>query len=206
MGNKRGFSLIEIIFVIAILAIVGSMIIPKNNLSKLDLATKKIITYLNYTRYIAHIDNKFDINDKEWEKKRWTLKFQNCSNSQDGIYFTIYSDTDGGTAHYKKSDCLKDPTTNKYLYTTYSCQPKADESQYTLLTKKFGVVKVEVSCNTTSTIGQISFGYDGKIYSSLGENIKQITSPCKITLFDRKGRSKTIQIEPNTGYIHKGEL
>jgi len=185
---------VEIIFVIAILAIVGSMIVPQNHLSKLDLATKKIITYLNYTRYIAHIDNKYSYNDNEWEKKRWTLKFQNCSNTKDGLYFNVYSDMDGGTAHYKKKDCLKDPLNQLYIYANASCIPQNDESKYTLLTKEFGVVKVEVSCNNTSTIGQISFGYDGKIYSSLGENITEIVSPCRIKLYDR---------EDKVGIIHR---
>ncbi len=113
----------------------------------------------------------------------------------------IYSDTSGGTAHFKKSETLKDPTTSKYLYSSSSCQNRADESKYILLTKEFDIVKVDVSCNTTSAIGQISFGYDGKIYSQLGSNPKEILTPCVITLYDSNNESKSISIEPNTGYI-----
>ena len=60
-----------------------------------------------------------------------------------------------------------------------------------------------MSCNTTSTIGQISFGYDGKIYSQLGSNIKEITRTCIIKLIDKDNNFTQIAVEPKTGYIHK---
>ncbi len=120
------------------------------------------------------------------------------------MYYNVYSDMHGGTAHYKKEDTLKDPLNNKYLYSN-SCQEDMlnDKSKYILLTKEYGIKKVEVSCNTTSTIGQISFGYTGKIYSQLGSNIKEILSPCSIKLFDEKNNFQEIIVEPKTGYIHK---
>lgn len=180
------------------------MVISKNKISKLNLASDKIILYLNYTRYIAHIDNKFDINDIEWQRQRWTLKFLNCNKTIGGLYYIVYSDADGGTAHYKKKDTLFDPLNNKYLYSNGCSEDLLnDKSKYIMLTKEYGIVKIDVSCNTTSTIGQISFGYDGKIYSQLGTNIKEITKQCQIKLFDEKNDSTIIAIEPKTGYIHK---
>jgi len=194
----------EIIFVLIIISIITSQIVPKSQISKLNLATQKIISYLNYTRYISHIDNKYDIKDDEWERKRWTLKFQNCNKDIGGLYYIVYSDTYGGTAHVKKEDTLKDPTNNKYLYSN-ACQEDFinDKSKNVLLTKEYGIVKVDVSCNTTSTIGQISFGYDGKIYSQLGTSIKEITQACNIKLIDSKNNFTQIIVEPKTGYIHK---
>jgi hypothetical protein len=195
---------LEIIFVIIILAIISVLIIPKSQISKLNLASDKIILYLNYTRYIAHIDNKFDINDQEWQKKRWTLKFLNCNKTIGGLYYLVYSDTNGGTAHYKKTDTLTDPLNNKYLYSNGCMEDSSnDKSKHTLLTKEYGITRIDVSCNTTSTIGQISFGYDGKIYSQLGTNIREITQQCQIELFDERNNSTKIAIEPKTGYIHK---
>jgi hypothetical protein len=115
----------------------------------------------------------------------------------------VYSDESGGTAHFKKSETLKDPLSNKYLYSSSSCTNRSDESKYILLTKEFDITRVNVSCNTTSTIGQISFGYDGKIYSELGVVPKEITKPCIITLYNSANQSKAIQIEPNTGLIRE---
>ena len=200
---KKSFSLLELIFVIILIAIISSTIISKTKISKLQIATDKIIVYLNYTRYIALIDNKYDVDDAEWGKKRWTLKFQNCSNTNDGMYYIVYSDMSGGTAAFKKNECMKDPLSLKYLYSGYDCEPSSNESKNILLTKEFGINKVEVSCNTTSTIGQISFGADGKIYSQLGTNIKEIYEQCLIKLYDINDVYSTIAIEPKTGYIHK---
>ena len=200
---KKSFSLLEIILVISLIAVVIVVSLPKLSISKLELATDKILIYLNYTRYTAMIDNKYSIDDNEWEKKRWTLKFQNCSNEEDGLYFVVYSDESGGTAHFKKEETLKDPLNNKYLYSGYDCIPSGNESSDILLTKKYGIVSVDISCNTTATIGQISFGEDGKIYSQLGTSIESITQPCNIKLTDSNNNFSAIIIEPNTGYIHK---
>jgi len=206
-SRKRvAFSLLELIFVIALIAIISSTLIPKTKISKLQLATDKIVLYLNYTRYIAFIDDKFDIEDDEWHMKKWTLKFQNCSNTNYGMYYIVYSDMNGNTAAFKKVDCLKDPMNNKYLYSQYDCEPSSNESKNILLTKEFGISKVEVSCNKTGTIGLISFGNDGKVYSKLSSNINkmiEITKTCTIKLFDEDGKFTTIAIEPRTGYIHK---
>lgn len=200
---KKTFSTLEVIVVVSIIAIVLTLSIPKVKISKLQLATDKLLLYLNYTRYIAMIDNQYTVDDLEWEKKRWTMKFQNCSNEEDGLYFVVYSDKSGGTAHFKKTETLKDPLNNKYLYSGYDCIPSSNESSDILLTKKYGVIDIDISCNTTSTIGQISFGNDGKIYSQLGTNIQTIVEPCSIKLKDSKNNFTTIVIESNTGYIHK---
>ena len=200
---KNSFSLLEAILVLALIAIVLSVSIPKQTTSKLHLAVDKLVLYLNYTRYVALVDNKFDINDTEWKKKLWSLKFQRCSKQEDGLYFVVFSDESGGTGAFKKRETLKDPLNNKYLYSGYDCVPSNNESRNILLTKEYNISKVEVSCNTTSTIGQISFGFDGKLYSQLGVNIKRVLEPCIITLYDFNNNQKQIKIESDTGYIHK---
>jgi hypothetical protein len=215
---KKSFSILELIIVIVLIGIISSQTIYKKEKSMLNLASDKMLLYLNYTRYIAHIDNKFNINDTQWMGKLWTLKFRRCSKDSDGLYYVIYSDMSGGTAHFKKEDCLKDPLNFKYLYSTSDCKNSFDKSKYILLTKEFGIVKVDVSCNTTDSLGQISFGYDGKVYSQLkskkidnnNSNIKEyITIPveieerCYIKLYDKDDKFTTIMVEPKTGYIQK---
>lgn len=200
---RDSFSIIELITLVVIIALVLIIALPNTNNSKLQLVSQKIELYLNYIRYVAFIDNKFTQDDSEWEKKRWSLKFQRCSNPEDGLYFVAFSDEFGGTGAFKKVDTLKDPLNNKYMYSGYDCIPSHNESENILLTKQYGITKVEVSCNTTATIGQISFGFDGKIYSQLGTNIKEITKPCLITFYDLKGEYSQIILEPKTGYVHK---
>lgn len=199
----RAFSYLELIFIIVIIVAIITLSKPKINTTQLDLATQKLVLYLNYTRYIGLLDNKYNHTDLEWEKKLWSLKFQKCSDKKDGLYFVVFSDMSGGTGAFKKKETLKDPLTNKYLYSNYDCTASEDESKEVLLTKEYGITNVEISCNTTSTIGQISFGHDGNIYSQLGQNIKKINKPCMITIYDKDMNSKVIQVEARTGFIHK---
>jgi len=113
----------------------------------------------------------------------------------------VYSDTNhGGRAN--KEECLKEPLTNRYLYSNGCVEDSVnDKSKHILLTKEYGITKVEVSCYKGSGLGFISFGNDGKVYSRLGDNPKEITTPCKINLYDDKDNMATIIIEPKTGYI-----
>lgn len=151
---------------------------------------------------MAHIDNKQSYDDLEYLKKSWTLKFQRCKEEIGGLYYVVYSDMSGGTAAFKKEDTLKDPLNKKYLYSNNDCSASDDESKYVLLTKEYGVTHVNVSCNTTSAIGQISFAYDGNVYTSLGSDMNMLENRCNITISDQENNSKTIFIEPYTGYIH----
>jgi len=203
---KKSFTLLELIFTISIIFIIVASIRFDFVSSSLSDAKNRIELYLNYTRYIAFLDNKYDPNDDDWKKRLWTLKFQKCSSSIGGLYFVVYSDKDTSTSHFKKEDCLKDPLTNKYLYSNWDCNPSGDESKYILLTKQYGVTKVNISCNTTSTIGQISFGNDGKVYSSLGSTPSEIKEKCYITLYDKDDNNISLTIEPNSGYINGSNI
>jgi len=200
---KRGFSLLELIFIILVVGIIASQSIQKNNLSKLTLAKNQIILHLKYARYIAMLDNKYDYQDIEWYKKRWSLKFLNCQSSIGGIYYVIYNDLVSNGA-IKKEETLKDPLTGNYIY-SYQCTKDSlyDKSKFVLLTEEYEIKSINISCNETSTIGQISFGDDGKVYAKAGKNESdyEIKEPCSIKLYDKHNQSEEIIIYPNSGYI-----
>jgi hypothetical protein len=200
---KKSFSLLELIFVILIVGIIASQSTIKNNLSKIKLAKSQLLLHLKYTRYIAMLDNKYNFNDDEWFKKRWTLKFLNCQKSIGGIYYVIYSDMDGNGA-IKKDETLRDPLTNNYIYSFQCTKDKLnDKSNFVLLSEKYEIENISVSCNSTSTIGQISFGYDGNVYSRLGQNEEnyKIDEPCSIKIYSKHNQVEEIIIHPNSGYI-----
>jgi hypothetical protein len=205
--KRQAVSLLELIFVIFLISIVLSLAKYKNHISKLELATKKLIFYMKYTRYKAMLDNRYSVDDNMWFKERWTIKFQKCSKTIGGLYFVIFRDINHKGSP-NKIECLKDPLSNKYLYSHYDCDPSQDESKYILLTKEYGITNIDISCNDTSTLGQLSFGYDGRVYSRLGtepEDIYkyEIKSICTVKLEDKNGNFSIIQINPRTGYISR---
>lgn len=204
---KKSFSFLEIIIVLTLISFLYTQFIPKNKINKLDEITNRLTLYLSYTRLKALLDDKYDENDSLWHKKRWTIKFFRCREAEDGIYFTIYSDKNK-TGHPSIEDTLKDPLTNKNIYSSNYCEENDKNSKYTLLTKIFDIKDVNVSCNNTSSLGQISFGNDGKIFSKLSAfenefNEYEIENPCIIKLISKNNDSKEIKIYPKSGYSEK---
>ncbi len=204
---KKSFSLIELIFVIFILTLIGSYINIKFQDNKLNDAANRLVLYLKETRYQSLIDNKYKSNDELWHKKRWTLKFFRCNKNVGGIYYSIYSDTNE-TGHPSFEEALNDPLTNKKIYSTNKCKIINNRSKYVLLTKEYNIKDVEVSCNSTTSLGQISFGNNGKVYSKLSSyeneyNKYEIKNSCSIKLISQENVVKEIILEPNSGYVYK---
>ncbi len=201
---KKSFSILELILTITLISFLYITFLPKNKINNLDELTNRILLYLSYTRYLALIDDKYDTNDSLWYKKRWTIKFFRCRETEDGIYYSIYSDKNN-SGHPSSEDSLKDPLTKKNIYSSNYCKENSSNSKYVLLTKAFGITDVQMSCNETTSLGQLSFGSDGKVYSKLSsyENESteyEITEPCDIKFVNKDGKSKKIVLFPSSGY------
>lgn len=206
---RRSFSLLELIFMVFIISIITINLNSKVSNNKLIDATNRLVLYLKETRYQSLVDNKINSNSNLWHKKRWTLKFFRCNKNIGGLYYVIYSDKNE-TGHPGLNESLNDPLTSKKIYSTNKCEESTKRSKYVLLTKEFGITDIDVSCNNTTSIGQISFGQDGKVYSKLSsyeyqEDEYEITKSCKIIIKADKIGYEEIIIEGNTGYIYKRE-
>lgn len=202
---KNSFTLIELILVIVLLSFISTIFYFNPSDDKLKSAAKRLEIYLKQTRYQALIDNKEDLTDNKWHRKRWTLKFFNCRSSVGGLYYVIYSDENKG-GQPNENESLIDPLTKKRVYASNMCQYDKNRSKYTLLTKEFGIKEIKISCNDTSTIGQLSFGNDGKVYTKLSTYDKasgdyELQEKCTIDLISQESRKETIEIEPKTGFI-----
>lgn len=201
---KKSFSLLEIILVISLIAFLYTLFIPKKQQNNLNELTNRLSLYITNIRYKALIDDKYDPEDTLWHKKRWTIKFFRCRESVGGIYYSIYTDKDK-SGHPSMEDSFKDSLTNKNIYSSNTCQENNSNSKYVLLTKNFGITDVNISCNDTTSLGQLSFGSEGKIYSKLSnfenESDKyEIEKPCVIKLIGNNTESREIVIFPNTSY------
>lgn len=205
---KKSFSLLELIFALTLISLTTLFIInqPTKAIDRLELAANRLILYLKQTRYQAMLEDFHNKKEDEWHKKRWTFKFFNCRKDVGGIYYVIYSDRNM-LGKPNKDESLKDPLTNRYIYSSNYCKENSDTSKYVLLTKEFGVTQVNVSCKSETNLGQLSFGSDGKVYYKLSTDKKpelyEINTPCKIELIDKDENKKVIAIENETGYIYK---
>lgn len=204
--KKNTFTLIEIVFVIILIGVITSFSISKNNINKLVLAKDQIIMHLKYMRYIAMNDNKYEHNNSLWYKKGWNLKFRYCD-GKDDIHYYIYSDEDL-TGHVKEIETLKDPFTNQYIYSSIHCVDSIDRTNYTLLSKYYNIKKIEISCNETTSIGQVLYLDDGNIYtkfspdSNVSKNKYKLNEDCTIDLYDKQNNKQTITLDYRTGYVY----
>lgn len=199
---KKTFSIFELIFIISIISLIYTVFLPKVQINKKNDFIAKTVLYLNQTRYKAFIDDKYDSLNPLWFKKRWTMKFLRCKKSVGGIYYTIYSDKNM-SGHPSASESLKDFLSNKNIYSSNSCKENDKNSKYVLLTKNFNIIDVNISCNNTTSLGQISFGADGNVYSKLSTNNYKIKEPCKIEFLYKDGDKGVIIINNKTGYIQE---
>ncbi len=201
---KKSYFLLEIVITISLIAFLYTLFVPKNKINNLEELTNKISLYLSYVRFKALINDKFELDDNLWHKKRWTIKFLRCRESEDGIYYTIYSDRNK-SGHPSAKDSIKDPLTRKNIYSSNYCKENNSNSKYVLLTKIFGITDVNISCNETTSLGQLSFGSDGKVYSKLSNyenesNEYEIKEPCSIKFVQKDGKNREIVIFPDTSY------
>jgi prepilin-type N-terminal cleavage/methylation domain-containing protein len=204
-NSKKAFTIIELLFTIIILSIFSGLIYSNLKISKLNLAANRIVLYLNYTKYLASLENHYNNDEAKWFKKLWTLKFQRCRSSVGGLYFIVYSDKDMD-GYIDKVETAKDPLTQRYLYSSNYCNENSSiNNKYVLLTKQYKIEEVTVSCNNTSSIGQISFDQYGRVYSKLTQNeyTNEVVNECVIKLKDINNDEISIIISPKTGFIIK---
>lgn len=203
---KKAFTLLELILVITLSSLLYSFFSTKIQDNKLEEATNRLLIYLKQIRYQSLIDNKYNQNNYLWFKQRWTLKFFRCRQDVGGIYYVIYSDKNQ-TGQPSIEDSMKDFLTNKNIYSSNFCKKSKENSEYVLLTQEYGISDIQLSCNQTSSLGQISFGEDGYVYSKLSnyeneQNLYKIEEKCELKLIQNSEKNKKIVIEGRTGYVY----
>ncbi len=203
---KKAFTLLELILVITLSSLLYSFFSTKIQDNKLEEATNRLLIYLKQIRYQSLIDNKYNQNNSLWFKQRWTLKFFRCRQDVGGIYYVIYSDKNQ-TGQPSIEDSMKDFLTNKNIYSSNFCKKSKENSEYVLLTQEYGISDIQLSCNQTSSLGQISFGEDGYVYSKLSnyeseQNLYKIEEKCELKLIQNSEKNKKIVIEGRTGYVY----
>lgn len=204
---KKSFSLFEIVLTILLISFIYTIFLPKNKINYIDEVTTRMQLYISYVRYKALVDDKFDLQDSLWHKKRWTIKFFRCRESVGGIYYAIYSDNNK-SGHPSMEDSLKDPLSQKNIYSSNYCEENSSNSKFVLLTKNFGITDVQISCNDTTSLGQLSFDSDGKVYSKLSNYVNEsseyeINKPCFLKFISKDAQSRELVINPYTSYTNK---
>lgn len=190
--KRRAFTMIELVFVIVIVGIISVMIAPNFQGNNLRQAADQVVSHIRYTQHLAMMDNKFDVNDNKWFRKRWQIRFvQNITNGpancNDEDYpniwsYMIYSNENfacpGGICdnNPNNNELAKNPLDNTQLlsggYNNNICPDNSYNSsdeqsmEAMRLADKYGIQNVTFSGGCRSTTRFVSFDYQGRPFNS----------------------------------------
>lgn len=177
---KKGFTLLELVFVIVVIGILAAVVIPRTRTNPVQEGAIQLLADIRYTQHLALMDDKFDAADAGWYKNRWQIKFN-------GNTYSIVSDN--GTR----------PAVNP---------SNVDTDIVVDLNHKYGVT-VTIKGTECAGETMISFDHvgrpivgdlDGADSSYGGTGVKLMKSDdCDIVL-SNGDESATINIAPETGY------
>lgn len=222
---KKAFTMLELVFVIAIVGILSVMIAPNFQGNNLRQAADQVVSHIRYTQHLAMMDNKFEPSEATWFLGRWQIRFFEDltfttvlppANSYSSIWaYSIYSDSTGYTGLPNISEMAIDPLNPEaYLSGGYNNTLHVEDKKTNKnmrLGEEYGVTSIAFSGGCRSNVKYISFDHLGRPFNSFPANTpyeigspgwhKLLTSKCNITLADGNDII-TITIEPETGYVH----
>ena len=163
--KKSGFTLIEVVFVIIILAILASVAMDGTTRDLKQEASETILSHIRLAQQLALNDNKHrNDNSSMWQRAYWQFAIKRCG---DNIAYRVGSDISlaGGVNGISKSESAVNPTDGKYIFSKDCSNLADDETPSVLLTKRFGIKNSGVITSGGCDRKQILFDYLGRPHS-----------------------------------------
>jgi type II secretory pathway pseudopilin PulG len=221
--KRTAFSIIELIFVIVVLAILASLSMGRMDRDLRQEASETILSHIRLAQQMALTDNKHrKDNNKLWQRAYWRFEYGKCRNTtnpDDGTaeyYYRVGSAVTLDTG-FNKNESAINPMDGKYLYTINKCEDlDKDESPTILISKKFGINKIR-KYGGCSTVQHIAFDHLGRPHHQIAsygvaDFSKIMTEDCRLKFeissdVNNDGEinsddSFTIVIKVETGYAY----
>jgi type II secretory pathway pseudopilin PulG len=209
-NRLSAFTLVELVFIIIVIGILASVIVPRAQSSRLREAADQIVSHIRYTQHLAMMDDKFDPEDNDWYKKRWQILFD--QDGDDFWTYTIFSDDDADGIIDEEEIARNPQDTSKRLVGR-----KIAGISDNVITKEVNLGKVYgikgtggiVFTNCGDGNQRIVFDYLGrpmrgnpKDYDRPYRDTYLITNLCTMTITDSSSDSLRIIIQPETGFAN----
>jgi|GEM_PF-5514231 len=225
---KKAFTLLEIVFVVTIIAILSITTFSLYENDDLTIAKEQVLEHIRYTRYLAMSESKFDpiesfyLNQTgsgqsgmgKYQLSFWQIRFiKRLSTNPQVIGYSIYSDRD----RKGNIDTVShiEPAVNQYdrkLIHAFGDPDSQKVSVDSFLNLRYGIVDVyfSTSCQpagysrVSNDIGTIVFDNNGVPYSGVS-NVRStefmLKNDCNITLVHKSGKKAIVTVSKGTGYV-----
>ena len=214
---KKAFTLLELIFVILIIGIISVITFPKIGNGKLRKAANQVVSHIRYTQHLAMSDDKYDKNNINWFKARWTIVFNSDAFTNNRESYTIFSDLPSYSGNPGTSEPAINPlNSSKMLSGGFTGGPNSLDIRHLSFAgtdelnigTTYGITNVifNTICQSNSS-KRLSFDHIGRpligkmsSYLTPYTNNRILSGICQITLVNSEGNA-TISIDPETGYV-----
>ncbi|MBP5779165.1 MAG: type II secretion system protein [Campylobacter sp.] len=198
MKTFRAFTVIELIFIIVLVAILAAVAIPRIERNGLIEAADQLSSHIRYTQQLAMNDNKFSATDANWHRKSWRIEF-------DGTRYFIYSDmTPNGNPDGvpQLAEYAVDPMNPAKLLTSDGAGTNRTNQNVKLdLATTYSIASITLAGGCADQT-HIAFDVKGRpmaINNNLYGGL--YTTACQVILTNEVGHTATIFIQPETGYV-----
>ena len=219
---KKAFTLLELIFVFVVIGILAAVILPRLDREPIREVAIQLLSHIRYTQHLAMVDDKYDISDVNWYKKRWQIKFSRTVGSDSEWAYAVFWDRTVDGNPNATETAVNPVDQNKKLTGGYSAGTIAygdsDATEELNLGHKYGITNIAMTggCNITNDgAKRLAFDHLGRPIAgplhtatvtgpyrfTTGATTKLIQNTCNIVL-STPNDSVTIAIEPETGYSH----
>lgn len=196
--------MLELVFVIVVIGILASVVVPQLDRDLRQNAIDTIISNIRYTKQLALSDDKHDNNDQKWQKSYWKWRYTVCEKGD--IFYVVTSNMDKNT-NADRDESAIDPSNHKYLYqSNYICREDAKEnildSPKVMITKNFSITSI-VTKGGCSGVQHVAFDNLGRPHSGI-DGYTQVDykfllkEDCSFTFNFEKDGLFTSDIEPFT--------
>jgi len=172
---KKAFTMIELVFVIVVIGILATAIIPRTRTNHNAETAIDLMSKIRYTQHLAMINDKYDRSDDEWFMKRWSIVFNGTTYSilSNGVY-------------------AKDPLTKKDLN---AIDLKIDSLAFSGGCSNQNIISFD-------HLGRPLIGDLSLLTKPYSDTIL-LKTPCIITLKNSGEADEVLTMQPETGYIKR---
>lgn len=204
--KRSAFTMLELVFVIVVIAILSVLAMPNFNRNMLEEAAVQVADHIRYTQHLAMNDDKFDPNDATWYREKWQIRFRRFDSQSGYVIFSDNISTQGGIDNGERAI---DPLTGEVLDGFLNYAPANLTNKYGIKGDDGGIVH---SCNNptdgshvNSNRGVFAFDNIGRPYFGVSNADYPahylMTADCILTLTNNSNESIRIKVEKETGYV-----